>query len=200
MLLVVLAGNGNGVPLGGLLVLVWAWGSRTPWSEIGFARPRSWIAVVAVGVLLGVVLKLILKAIVMPLLGADPVNPTYHYLAGNRAALPGAVWAMIVCAGFGEEAVFRGFLFERFGKLLGSGTRAKVVIVVVVSVVFGASHYLDQGLPGMQQATIVGLVFGSIFAVTRRIWMLMVAHASFDLAALAIIYFDVESKVAHLCF
>jgi len=53
-----------------------------------------------------------------------------HYLAGNRAALPGAIWMMIVSAGFGEETVFRGFLFERLGKLLGSSRRAKAAIVV----------------------------------------------------------------------
>jgi hypothetical protein len=30
--------------------------------------------------------------------------------------------------------------------------------------------------------------------------MLMVAHAAFDLTALAMIYWDLESKVAHLIF
>ena len=39
----------------------------------------------------------------------------------QKAALPAAVYAMIVGAGFGEETVFRGYLFERFGKLFGSG-------------------------------------------------------------------------------
>ena len=38
------------------------------------------------------------------------------------------------------------------------------------------------------------------FAITGRIWMLMIAHAAFDLTALAIIYWDVESRVAHLVF
>jgi len=36
--------------------------------------------------------------------------------------------------------------------------------------------------------------------VTGRIWGLMFAHAAFDLTALAIIYWDVESKVAHSLF
>ena len=52
----------------------------------------------------------------------------------------------------------------------------------------------------MQQATIVGLVFGAIFAITGRIWMLMLAHAAFDLTALAIIYWDLETDVARLLF
>ena len=38
--------------------------------------------------------------------------------------LPLATYAMIR-AGFSEETVFRGFLFERLGKLLGGSARAK---------------------------------------------------------------------------
>ena len=52
----------------------------------------------------------------------------------------------------------------------------------------------------MEQATVVGLVFGTIFAITGRIFMLMCAHAAFDLTALAMIYWNLESKVAHLVF
>jgi membrane protease YdiL (CAAX protease family) len=72
--------------------------------------------------------------------------------------------------------------------------------VLVTSILFGLAHYSEQGLAGVEQATIVGLVFGSIFAVTQRIWMLMIAHASFDLAAYAIIYWDLETAVATSIF
>lgn len=103
-------------------------------------------------------------------------------------------------AGFGEETIFRGFLFERLGKLFGSGRRARVAIVLLTSILFGLVHYPGQGLPGVEQATIVGLVFGTIMAATGRIWLLMFAHAAFDLTALAIIYRDLESTVAHFFF
>ncbi|HYJ79178.1 MAG TPA: CPBP family intramembrane glutamic endopeptidase [Longimicrobiaceae bacterium] len=199
-IVVVLAGNGLFAPLSALLVLAWAWRSRTPWREIGYVRPQSWLGGLAVGVVFGVALKLVMKAVVMPLLGADPINQAYHYLAGNTAALPGMLFAVIVGAGFGEETVFRGYLFERLGKLVGAGTAAKVFIVLLTAAWFGVVHYPVQGLAGVQQATIVGLVYGGIFAVTGRLWMLMCAHAAFDLAALAIIYWDVESAVAHLVF
>ena len=113
-------------PLGGLLVLLWAWRSHTPWRDIGYVRPRSWLGSLAVGIVFGCALKLLLKAIVMPLLGAPEINSAYHYVIGNRAALPGLMFTMIVGAGFGEETIFRGFLFERLGKLFGTGTGAKV--------------------------------------------------------------------------
>ncbi|MGI8898340.1 MAG: CPBP family intramembrane glutamic endopeptidase [Pyrinomonadaceae bacterium] len=200
ILVILVAGNYPFLPLSAILVLAWTWRSRTPWREIGYVWPRSWIAALVVGITFGIAFKVLMKAIVMPLLGAPPINQAFHYLAGNRAALPAAIYAMIVVAGFGEETVFRGYLFERLGKLFGRGVWAKTLIVLLTSVVFGLGHYSLQGLPGVEQATIFGLVFGTIMAVTGRIAMLMVAHAAFDLTALAMIYWNLESKVAHLIF
>jgi len=143
----------------------------------------------------------LMKALVMPLFGAPAINQAYHYLSGNRAALPGAVYyLMIVGGGFGEETVFRGYLFERLGKLFGGSVSAKTASVVLSAGLFGLYHYREQGLAGVEQASITGLVFGTIFAVTCRLWMVMAVHAAFDLTALAIIYWNVESAVAHLIF
>jgi membrane protease YdiL (CAAX protease family) len=199
-IVLILASNAVFIPLSAVLVLLWAWRSHTPWREIGYARPKSWARTVAVGIVLGVALKFLMKAVVMPLLGADPINQSFRYLAGNTAALPGMLYAVILGAGFGEETVFRGWAFERFGKLLGPGVRSKALIVLVTSAWFGMDHYPLQGIAGVQQATIFGLVFGTIFAVTGRIWMLMIAHAAFDLTAVAMIYWNLETAVARLVF
>jgi uncharacterized protein len=198
ILLIVLASAVK--PLGGLLVLLWAWRSHTPWRDIGYVRPRSWLGSLAVGIIFGCAFKLLMKAIVMPLLGAPEINSAYDYVIGNRAALPGLMFTMIVGAGFGEETIFRGFLFERLGKLLGTGAGAKVPIVLLTSAVFALGHYANLGLPGVEQAMITGLVFGTIFAITARIWVVICAHAAFDLAAVAIIYWNLEATVAHLVF
>lgn len=199
-ILIVLAGNFVVAPLSAVLALIWARISHTTWREIGYVRPKSWAGTLIIGVLFGVMFKFLLKAIVMPLLGAPSMNQAYHYLAGNTAAIPGMIVVMIVVAGFGEETVYRGYMFERLGKLFGASTRAKVFIVLITSAWFASLHYNEQGLPGAEQAIITGLVFGTIFAVTGRIFMLMVAHAAFDITAVAMIYWDVESKIAHLFF
>jgi membrane protease YdiL (CAAX protease family) len=187
-------------PLEAVLVLIWAKRSRTPWQEIGYVRPRSWIGGLAIGVTFGIAFKFLMKAIVMPLLGAEPVNQTYHYLVGNEAALMAVIPMMVVTAGFGEETFFRGYLFERIGKLIGRSPGAKALTVLLTSAAFASLHYFDQGLAGAQQATITGLVFGTTFAFTGRIWTLMCVHAAFDLTAVAIIYMGLESSVAHLVF
>src|SRR6266568_1744493 len=158
-IVLIFLGNGLFLPGSALLVLLWVHLSQTPWREIGFVRPKSWLRVVALGILFGVTFKFLMKSVVMPLLGADPINHAYHYLTGNRAAIPITLYLMIVGAGVGEETMFRGFMFERLHKL-----------------------------------------FGTSVAVTGRIFLLMIAHAAFDLTAYAMIYWDLETRVAHLLF
>jgi hypothetical protein len=187
------------IPLGALLALAWVKLSRTPWRDVGFSRPKNWIFAVAIGVVFGVLLKLLMKAVVLPLLGADPSNEAFHFLRRNRAVLPAAIWAMLV-AGFGEETIFRGFLFERLGNLIGSSLWAKVFTVVFTSACFAAAHYSLQGIVGVQQAAITGLALGTAYALTGQIWVPMIAHAAFDLTALSIIYWNLEGAVAHLIF
>jgi len=188
------------IPLSAILVLFWARESQTPWTDLGFVRPRNWALTILLSVLAGAAFMLVLKAVVKPLLGGAPVNTTYHYLVGNWAALPGAVFLMVFRAGFGEETFYRGFLFERWGKRFGETWPAKLGAVLFTSLLFAAGHLSDQGLPGAAQAALTGVVFGTYFALTRKIWPLMIAHAAFDLAAVAVIFLNLETTVAHLIF
>jgi membrane protease YdiL (CAAX protease family) len=148
---------------------------------------------------LAIVFKFLMKAVVMPLLVADPVNHTYHYLTGNLFASLGFAIYLVIGGGWAEETVFRGYLFERLGRLIGTGTLAKTAIVAMTSSLFASLHN-DQGWPGVEQAVITGLVFGTIFALTGRLFLNMVIHAAFDLTALVMIYFDAESRFGHLLF
>ena len=185
--------------LSALLVVWWAWRSHTAWHELGFQRARSWGRELAVGILFGVALKLVMKALVMPLLGAPALNPRYQYLAGSPQVLPFAVYVAIF-AGLGEETVYRGYLFERLGKLLGSGTGARVTTVLLTTSLFALAHLADQGVAGAEQATMTGLAFGVAYWATENLVPVIVAHAAFDLTAVALIYWRMEGAVAHAVF
>lgn len=199
-ILIILGGNFVLTPLSAILALIWTKVSNTPWRELGFVRPRSWAKTIAFGVILGVALKFIMKAVVMPLIGAPPINWAYHFVTGNPAVIPMMLYVIIVTAGFGEETFFRGWMFERLGNLFGRSTAAKCTTVLVTAVLFAAAHYPGQGIPGVKQAFITGLVFGSTFAITGQILMLMIAHTAFDLTALWMIYYDLETPIAHFIF
>ena len=199
-ILIILGGNFILAPLSAIFVLLWAKISRTPWREIGYVRPQSWTKTIAIGIVLGVTLKFIMKALVMPLFGAPPINQAYQFVTGNSAVIPLMIYTMIVVAGFGEETFYRGWMFERFGKLLGQSSAAKAAIVLITAILFASVHYPEQRWPGVEQAFITGLIFGSIFAVTGQLFLLMSAHAAFDLTALWMIYYGLETRIAHLIF
>jgi membrane protease YdiL (CAAX protease family) len=186
--------------LGALLVLVWASWTKKPLRELGFARPRSWAWTIAAGVVAGVAFKLLMKSVVMPLLGAPPINQAYSFLTGNSAALPGMTFSILLGAGFGEETLYRGFLFDRLGKWFGGGRGATITTVLLTSLLFAVVHYPVQELPGTQQAFIVGLAMGALYARTRSLWLPMIIHVAFDLTALWIIYRDLERTVASWFF
>ena len=185
---------------GAALVLIWASVSGTRWRDLGFVRSPHGAIDLAIALVAGVLFKILMKAIVMPLLGLGAVNSTYHNLSGNTAATLLMLLWVIVGGGFGEELIWRGFLFERLGAFLGPRAHAKLVIVVVTSIGFALAHYWDQGLPGAVQATMTGLVFGGTYARIRTIWPVMVAHAAFDVAAVLMIYWKLEEPIAHLLF
>jgi len=196
----VLSGSLAGPLAGALLVFVWARFSETPLQALGFTRPRSWTLTVVWGVAIGIGLKIGMKSVVIPLLGASPINVSYHFLMGNAEALPRMVATVIISAGFGEEVFFRGYIFERLSKMLGRSRPALAATVLLSAVLFAMAHYYDQRLPGVAQAAVTGLVFGGIFAWRKQIWLVMVAHAAYDLVAVAMIYWNWEVSVAHLWF
>lgn len=72
--------------------------------------------------------------------------------------------------------------------------------MLITAILFGVVHLPEQGLFGAAQATITGLAFGTICAVTGGLALPMIAHAAFDLTAVAIIYWDLELRVAQLLF
>jgi len=199
-LIVIVLGDLLFLPLSAILALAWAKRSGTPFAALGLKPPRNWPVTIVAGLALGVALKLFAKAIVMPLLGTDPINHAFHSLAGNRAAIPFMLYQLVIGAGFGEEVLFRGYFFERMGRLIGSGARARAVTLLVTSLLFALAHLAEQGIPGAEQALMTGLVFGGLYLATGSLALSMVTHASFDLLAYWIIYAGLETRVAHLVF
>lgn len=83
---------------------------------------------------------------------------------------------MAVSAGVWEELVYRGFLVWFLVPLVGA-----VGAVVVSALIFGLAH-LYQGVRGLVQTVVVGLIFGALYLLTASLWWLMVVHAVMDIA------------------
>lgn len=80
-----------------------------------------------------------------------------------------------VTAGVWEELLYRGFLVGYLE------SRAGVLAAVLLSsLIFGLGH-IYQGRRGVLNTALVGLVFAGLYALTRSLWWLMLAHALIDM-------------------
>lgn len=93
--------------------------------------------------------------------------------------------ALMVCVGFIEELVFRGFLFRA---ILAKSTLTRAIIISGVT--FGIGHIVNlaRGYTGAQQiiqigfGVVLGIVLALLFAVTGTIIPLVVFHALLNIS------------------
>lgn len=195
--ILIVAANLTIAPLGAIIVLAWRWIVGVSWRDLGFRAPRSWILTLIIGFAGGILFKLLMKALVIPLLGGPDINVAYHFVEGNRPALIQMILTSVIAGGFGEEILYRGFLFERLERALGKSAAAKIAIVFLTTALFASIHIPEQGPYGAVQAVFTGLTFATVYAVTRSLWLPIILHAAFDVTAVVMIYLGMESAVAH---
>ncbi len=189
------------VLISALFTLIWRKLTKLPFSKLGFYRPPSWIKTILLGIFLGVTIKLTFSILVMPLLGYEPgAHGTFNFLKGNLTnALLFSIYVIIV-GGFSEELVFRGFLFHQYEQWIGKSKGHQLLMVVLVSLIFGIPHFY-QGTIGVVQSVLVGSIFGTMYLLNQRnIWMVVIAHAVFDLVAIYITYSGQSSYYNELLF
>ncbi|MBQ4802526.1 CPBP family intramembrane metalloprotease [Aquimarina sp. MMG015] len=88
--------------------------------------------------------------------------------------------------GFAEELSLRGFLQSYLIKHLGTTKRNIVLSVLISSLFFGLLHLInfDNGFYGelsqVMYATFIGVMFGVLLVITKRIYPLIIIHAIID--------------------
>lgn len=193
---ILIASSGNVAIIGATLVLIWRKIVKVPFRNLGLYAPKSWLKTIVLGVLLGIFIKLLFATIIMPLMGSVPSSSsTFSFLKGNLTnALLFSVYVLVV-AGFAEEIIFRGYLFHQLEDWFGNGKLQMVLTVVVSSLIFGIPH-LYQGGFGVIQSILVGMIYGAVYLANKKnLWLVMIAHATFDWVAIYIIYMDWSIKV-----
>jgi membrane protease YdiL (CAAX protease family) len=81
-------------------------------------------------------------------------------------------------AGLLEEVIVAAYLITRLRRLVLSPAAA-----VAVSALLRGSYHLYQGWGGFLGNLAMGVLFGIVFAKTRRAWPLVIAHVLLDVAA-----------------
>jgi len=75
-----------------------------------------------------------------------------------------------------QEVAFRRILFD----LLGRRISDRAIIVVMSSITFGLYH-VTYGVDHFAVASIYGLLFGTLYALTGRVWTCVAVHYVIDL-------------------
>lgn len=141
-----------------------------------------------VGIAIGLFLFTAIIALLAGL-GVFQVAGVNHWSAA-LAWLP----KMIAVALF-EEVVFRGLLFRLLEQSLGSW-----IALGLSSTLFGLAHLANPGatvLTGIMIGAEAGILFGTAFMVTRRLWLCMGIHFAWNFAQGAIFSISVSGLAAN---
>lgn len=91
--------------------------------------------------------------------------------------------------GFSEELSLRSVLLPLISKYFGNDRKAQIKAVFISALIFGFLHLIkfDKGLYGeisqLFFATFIGVMFGAVLLVIKRVYPLIIIHAIIDFVA-----------------
>lgn len=144
---------------------------RPLWNLIGFEKNRLHfdiilaigLAVLSTGIIHG---SEKLMSLIFPPFGGEGGSLIFPFWA--------IIWWMSigsVTAGIGEEAYFRGFLMERFGRF------STIPLLLLSSLFFSLWHLYP---PMLFHTFLIGILFGAVYLRTQRLFPVMLAHLLTD--------------------
>jgi uncharacterized protein len=109
-------------------------------------------------------------------------------LRGNAKLLLLGLLFSWTLAAFGEETVYRGYLMNRVAGLGNNSRTAWLVSLMLVSALFGFSHF-GQGITGQIENAIDGLLLGLLYlGCGRNLWVPIIAHGITDTVDITLLF------------
>ena len=163
------------------------------WRDVGLAHPRGWLRALAVGVCAGIAMELFATFVTTPFLarlsGAPPDLSEFRSTVGNPRLL--LLWIALNWCFFApaEELAFRGYVMNLFAGILQGTAPAWLISLVATSLLFGWGHG-GQGLSGMAQESLSGLLLGVLYlACGRNLTAPIITHGVSNTMAFILIFF-----------
>ncbi|MFD2529492.1 MULTISPECIES: CPBP family intramembrane glutamic endopeptidase [Polaribacter] len=94
-----------------------------------------------------------------------------------------------ISIGFSEELSLRSVLLPLLSRFFNNSRKAKIKAILISSLIFGLLHLIkfDKGIYGEVSqlffATFIGVMFGALLVVTKRVYPLIIIHAIVDFVA-----------------
>jgi len=180
-----------------LFVCTWLLHRRaTSWNSLGMGRITHYGRTVAWSLGLFVVQMVVPALLTGPVANALGLQPqrmdAFAHMHGNLAMylvmLIPVGWGV---AAFGEEMVYRGFIFRRLMYAFG-GKFLEVAAALVSQTILFAIGHLYLGPRGVLNAGMVGLISGGAYLANgRTLWPLIIAHGLVDSVGLTALYLGV---------
>jgi hypothetical protein len=162
------------------------------WGDVGLRRPDKWLPTISLALLIGIGYQVLDTAAISPLLekltGQSIDLSQFSFVQGN---LPALLLFFVISwteAAFIEEMFFRGYFFNRLTDFTGRDRRGIIIALVVSSAIFGAAHAY-QGVIGVLDTFLAGLVLGLLYLFARRnLWLPILTHGIIDTLGFLILY------------
>ena len=126
--------------------------------------------------------------------GMGSTSNRFKNVPGNFPAY--FYWLIIswVIGGFTEELLFRGFLINRFEKVLVKIPFAIAFAVIFQAIIFGQQHMYYQGWVGFVATGVIGLTSGLIYIFCkRRLLPLIISHGLANTLGMTLMYMGVQT-------
>jgi hypothetical protein len=179
-----------------LLLFLVAWVSlrlrHMHWRDVGLRRPDKWLPTIGLALVIGIGYQALDIYLITPLLqrftGESIDLSLFSILRGNLLVLLFFLLVSWTEAAFIEEMYFRGYFFNRLTDLFGRERLGILIALLGSALVFGAAHSY-QGITGVVDTAIAGLVLGLLYLLGRgNLWLPILVHGIIDTLGFLIIY------------
>jgi membrane protease YdiL (CAAX protease family) len=179
-----------------LLLFLVAWASlrlrHMHWRDVGLKRPDKWLPTIGLALVIGIGYQALDIYLITPLLqrltGESIDLSLFSILRGNLLVLLFFLLVSWTEAAFIEEMYFRGYFFNRLTDLFGRERLGILIALLGSALVFGAAHAY-QGITGVVDTAIAGLVLGLLYLLARgNLWLPILVHGIIDTLGFLIIY------------
>ena len=161
----------------GLGLAIWVASGRAPSAFFAWRPGDLVVAAATAAILIGAMGAVVLA---FPRFLAWAADRQRLYFAHGRRYRPAHILLISLSAGIGEEALFRGGL-----QTLAADHLPAWAAILLVSLLFAALHIRSRGVFAFVLA--YSLLFGAVYHATASLVGVMLAHAAFDVWALALV-------------
>jgi membrane protease YdiL (CAAX protease family) len=158
--------------------------SGESWRSLGLRRPGGYGPALAWGVSAALVIVLLLPLLLRHIADALGWPPQHTERLGDLRD-PWRFFLFLVpigwgTAAFGEEMIYRGFIYTRLLHVLGDSRSRRILAGIGQAALFGAAH-LYLGPRGALNTFAIGLVSVTVYELSgRNLWPAILAHGLTD--------------------